>query len=215
VHVTIRSANKEDSHFLAQILYIASRSHLDESPWCKIFDETKERTLVLLSKITQNSALPWSYFSNFWIAEVDGIPAAAMCGFIPAEAKPLMPVDSELGIAKNEFDYSDDHLSAISQRLHIATLGMPDDLPDIWAIESIAVLPEFQGQGLIDHLFKKLFIIGQEKGFKQVQVLCLIGNDCGQRAFERNGFSVLTQKTNHSFNELFGTPGAKLLVRNL
>jgi len=213
--IKIRRATIDDTAFLAWVIYTAAQSHLAECPWCKIFNENSSRTHYLLERISQNAELPWSYVENFWIAEVNGTPAAAMCGFNPAQAKPLMPEESELGIAKQAFNYSEEQLAAMSERLAIATYGMPDDLPDIWGIESIAVLPEFRGKGLIDSLFKQLFQEGKQRGFKQAQVLCLIGNDAAQRVFERNGFSVLKEKTNREFEDLFVTPGAKLLVRNL
>jgi len=88
-------------------------------------------------------------------------------------------------------------------------------LPDVWGVENVAVLPEYRGKGLIDRLFERVLDEGREKGFKRAQILCLIGNQPGQRAWERNGFEVLTQQTSPAFDELIGTPGAKLLARDL
>jgi len=180
-----------------------------------IFDEPEARTRTLLERITQVPALQWSHVSQFWIAEVDGISAAAMCGFAPGAGAPPTEAESELAVAKQEFGYSDERLAGVNERLIIATLGMPDDLPETWAIENVAVLPEFRGKGLIDHLFEHTLDEGRKQGFKHAQIACLIGNEPGQRTFERNGFLVISEKINPAFNELFGTPGTKLLARNL
>jgi ribosomal protein S18 acetylase RimI-like enzyme len=213
--VKIRPAQDKDTPFLGWVMYTAARSHLVESPWSVIFAEPEVRTRMLLERISQIPALQWSHVSKFWIAEMDGTPAAAMCGFAPAAGVPPAAAESELGVAKQKFGYSEERLAGISERLTIATLGMPDDLPNAWAIENVAVLPEFRGMGLIDHLFEHTLDEGRKKGFNRAQIMCLIGNEPGQRTFERNGFKVLSQKTNPAFDKLFGTPGAKLLAQDL
>ncbi len=215
VQVKIRPARNKDIPFLGWVMFTAARSHLVESPWSVIFHEPEARTRILLERISQIPALPWSHVSKFWIAEVDGVSAAAMCGFVPVvEGSPIL-AELELGVAKQEFNYSEERLAGVRDRLTIATLGFPEDLPDIWGIENVAVLPKFRGKGLLDRLFEHILEEGRKNGFKRAQILCLIGNELGQQAFERNGFKVLCQQTSPAFNELFGTPGAKLLVQDL
>ncbi|MCF6324003.1 MAG: GNAT family N-acetyltransferase [Gammaproteobacteria bacterium] len=214
VQIKIRPARNKDISFLGWVMFTAARSHLDESPWSVIFHEPETRTRILLERMSQIPALSWSHVSKFWIAEVDGVPAAAMCGFEPmTESSPI--AEFELDVAKQAFNYSEERLTGVRDRLTIATSGFPKDLPDIWGIENVAVLPEFRGKGLLDRLFGHILEEGMKKGFKRAQILCLIGNEPGQQAFERNGFKVLSQKTNPAFNELFGTPGARLLAQDL
>ncbi|VAW88625.1 hypothetical protein MNBD_GAMMA17-2293 [hydrothermal vent metagenome] len=215
VQVKIRPAQNKDIPFLGWVMFTAARSHLVESPWSVIFHEPEARTRILLERMSQITALPWSHVANFWIAEVDGVPAAAMCGFAPmAEGSPIL-AELELGVAKQEFNYSEERLAEVLDRLTIAALGFPEDLPDTWGIENVAVLPKFRGKGLLDRLFRHVLGEGQKKGFKRAQILCLMGNKPGQQAFERNGFKVFSEKTSPAFSELFGTPGAKLLVQGL
>ncbi len=215
MQVKIRPARNKDIPFLGWVMFTAARSHLAESPWSVIFHEPQARTRILLERMSQIPALPWSHVSKFWIAEVDGVPAAAMCGFAPViEGSPIL-AEFELGVAKQEFNYSEERLAGVFDRLTIATLGFPEDLPDTWGIENVAVLPKFRGKGLLDYLFRHTLEEGRKKGFKRAQIMCLIGNEPGQQAFERNGYKVFSQKTNPTFNELFGTPGAKLLVQDL
>ncbi len=215
MQVKIRPARNQDIPFLAWVMFTAARSHLAVCPWSVIYDESETRTQILLARLSQIPALHWSHVSKFWIAQVDGTSAAAMCGFVPAQTTLSIPAEPELSVAKQEFGYSEQRLAGIRERLTTASHGFPEDLPNIWAIENVAVLAKFRGKGLIDQLFEHTLEEGRKKGFKQVQILSLIGNEPGQRAFERNGFKVLSQKTNAAFDELFGTPGAKLLTRNL
>ncbi|VAW73607.1 hypothetical protein MNBD_GAMMA15-2230 [hydrothermal vent metagenome] len=215
MQVTIRPAQDSDIPFLGWVMFTSARSHLAACPWSVIFRESETRTRILLELMSQAPALQWSHVSKFWIAEADGTPAAAMCGFAPAAEGLPAPADSELRIAERAFGYSGERLVEVSERITIAASGMPDDLPDVWAIENVAALPEYRGKGLADRLFEHVLDVGRGEGFRRAQILCLIGNEPGQRAFERNGFRVLTQKTNPEFEALFGTPGARLLAQDL
>jgi len=193
----------------------AAKSHLAESSWCVIFREPETKTRSLLECIARTPELYWSYISNFWIAEVDGVAAAAMCAFAPAVENSLNLEGVELRVVQQASGYSEERLAGVSKRLSIAALGLPGELPNAWGIENVAVLPEFRGKGVIDRLFEHVLEEGRMKGFKHAQIICLIGNEQGQHAFERNGFQVMLQKTNPDFEGLFGTAGAKLLVQNI
>jgi len=215
MQVKIRRAEKEDISFLGWVMYTAARSHLAKCPWSVIFGESEAGTPNLLGRVSQTQAPHWCHVSKFWIAEADGKPAAAMCGFTPATEGSGVLAEVALGVAMTEFGYSEKRFAEVGERLMIALSGLPDDLPDVWGVENVAVLPGYRGKGLIDRLFERTLDEGREKGFKRAQILCLIGNEPGQRAWERNGFEVLAQQTSPAFDALFGTAGAKLLARNL
>jgi len=72
MQVKIRPARNKDIPFLGWVMFTAARSHLAESPWSVIFHEPEARTRILLERMSQIPALPWSYVSKFWIAEVTG-----------------------------------------------------------------------------------------------------------------------------------------------
>jgi len=211
--VTIRPAEKKDIPFLGWVMLTSAQSHLDECPWSVIFAEDEARTRVLLENMMLIPAMPWCYVENFRIAEVNGKPAAAMCGFDPAAR--ITPIITELDVAKQTFNYSEQQLVEISSRLEVAPLGFPDDCDTVWAIENVAVLDEFRGVGLIDQLFEYCLNEGRERGFKRAQIFSMIGNETGQRVFERNGFKIIAEKQNSAFEALFGTSGAKLMAQDL
>lgn len=215
MQVKIRRARKEDIRFLGWVMFTAARSHLAACPWSVIFDELEAGTRDLLERVSQTPAVHWCHVSKFWIAEADGEPAAALCGFTPATEGTDILAEAALTVATQALGYSEDRLAQVGERLMIAMSGLPDDLPDVWGVENVAVLPGYRGKGLIDRLFGRVLDEGREKGLKRAQILCLIGNEPGQRAWERNGFEVLTRKTSAAFENLIGTPGAKLLARDL
>lgn len=196
-------------------MYTAARSHLETSVWSRIFDETETGTRALLEHVSQSARPHWCHVSKFWIAEVNGRPAAALCGFTPAtEGTPIL-ADAAFDVAATTLGYGENRLAAVGERLTVAMSGLPEDLPEIWGVENVAVLPDYRGMGLIDRLFDHVLEEGRSLGFRQAQILCLIGNDRAERAWIRNGFKVLTQQTSGEFEQLFGTPGVKLLARDL
>jgi GNAT superfamily N-acetyltransferase len=211
----IRRAQAADIPFLGWVMYTAARSHLETCPWSAILGEDEAGTRKLLEHVAQSPAAHWCHVSKFWIAEVDGAPAAAMSGFTPATEGTAVLAEAALGIAASVLGYSEARLGQVGERLLVATQGLPEDLPDVWGIENVAVRPEYRGKGLIDRLFQHALAEGRQKGFHRVQILCLIGNRRGQRAWERNGFAVLGERTSPDFDALIGTPGAKLMARDL
>ena len=215
MNIKIRRARSDDISFLGWVMLTAARSHLEVCPWSTIFEEPEQETQTLLARIAQSPKPHWCHMSRFWIAEVDGQPTAALSGFTPAiEGSPVL-AEAALGVATSDYGYGEDRLGRIGERLLIAASGLPEDLPDVWGIENVAVLPEYRGKGLIDRLFDHVLEEGRQLGFERAQVLCLIGNERAERAWIRNGFVVQTQQTSQEFEALLGSPGAKLLARDL
>lgn len=211
----IRPAQANDIHFLAWAMYEAARSHLTKSPWSVIFGEAEAQTRRLLENTIQIPELYWSCLANFRVVEIETKPIAAMCAFAPvAEVAPAL-ADLQLSVLKQNSSYPEKYIADVRERLAIAALGLPEELPDAWGIESVAVLPEFRGKGVVDELFNAVLEEGRKKGFKRAQIMCLIGNNRGQQTFERNGFTLLHQETNSQFEDLFGTPGAQLFIQDI
>ncbi len=213
--VKTRRATEDDLSFIGWAMYAAARSQLHECPWNTILGERKTQTRRFLEYVSQSRAVHWCHVSTFWIAEVDGKPAAAMSSYAPATEGAEALAQSILDVAESEFDFPRSRLRQVSERLQTATLGLPNDLPEVWGVENVAVVPAHRGKGLVERLFDRVFEEGREKGFDRAQILCLIGNLRAQRAWERNGFEVFLQQTSPAFDRLFGTPGAKLLARDL
>lgn len=211
----IRRASSEDIPFLSWVMFTAARSHLERCVWETIFDETEARVRDLLERVARTAQTHWCHASKFWIAEVEGKPAASLCGFVPETEGPGPLGEAMLDVARSQLSYSEERISEILQRGAVSMGGMPDDLDDVWGVENVAVLPEYRGRGLTDRLFDHVLEEGRSRGFSRAQILCLIGKDPAQRAWERNGFQLQTERRNAAFEALFGCPGGKLFARDL
>ena len=211
----IRRATTEDIPFLGWVMFTAARSHLDKCVWETIFDETEAGVRDLLERVAQTDQTHWCHASKFWIAEVEGKAAAALGGFVP-ETEGSGPLgEAMLDVARNQLSYPEERISELLQRGAISMGGMPDDLEAVWGVENVAVLPEYRGAGLTDRLFEHVLDEGRSRGFSRAQILCLIGNDAAQRAWERNGFQLQTERRDAAFEALFGCPGGKLFAQDL
>ncbi len=123
MHVKIRRAGKEDIPFLGWVMYTAARSHLAECPWSVIFGESEAGTRNLLERVSRTRAPHRCHLSKFWIAEADGKPAAALCGFTPATEGTGVLVEAALGVAMTELGYSEERLAEVGERLMVAVSG--------------------------------------------------------------------------------------------
>jgi translation initiation factor 4G len=211
----IRRATTEGIPFLSWVMFTAARSHLDRCVWETIFDEPEAGVRDRLERVARTVQTHWCHGSKFWIAEVEGKPAAALCGFVP-ETEGSGPLgEALLDVARNQLSYPEERISEILRRGAISMSGMPDDLEKVWGVENVAVLPEYRGTGLTDRLFERVLEEGRSKGFSRAQILCLIGNDPAQRAWERNGFQLQTERRSEAFEGLFGCPGGMLFAQDL
>jgi GNAT superfamily N-acetyltransferase len=211
----VRRATPDDIPFLTWVMFTAARSHLKRGLWETILDETEARIRDLLDRVARTNRIHCCHASRFWIAELDGKPAAGLCGFVP-ETEGFGPLaEVMLDVARSRLSYGEARINEILQRGMIAISGMPKEREGVWGVESVAVLPEGRGLGLTDRLFERVLEEARSRGFSRAQIMCLIGNDPAQRAWERNGFRLVTEQRNAAFEALFGCPGAKLFARDI
>lgn len=125
MQIEIRRAGEDDIPFLGWVMFTAARSHLSRCPWSVIFGEAEAGTRQLLERVSRTPAVHWCHVTKFWIAEADGKPAAAMCGFAPATEGTGVLVEAALGVAGGELGYSEERLAEVGERLTIAMSGQP------------------------------------------------------------------------------------------
>ena len=92
---------------------------------------------------------------------------------------------------------------------------VPQHVPRTWIVEWVATAPEFRRRGLIDTLMIEILDIGRSKEATTSDIGVLIGNDPAQRAYEKNGFSVVQEQTDEEFEAAYGSAGMRLLRRDL
>lgn len=211
---SIVDARPDHSGFLAWVVLTAFRSHLPRGLWDFFVARDQGECLRYLQALTTTEALHWAHYSSFLVAEVDGRAAAALCGYFDDERGMLalqrggVEADARLGRTPEE-------TQAGLQRIAPLFFVTPDYAPDAWVIESVATLPEYRRQGLIDSLLSTMLERGRQRGATQANFGVMIGNDPAQRAYEKAGFRVVAEKRHPDFERVWGAPGIRALARSL
>ena len=93
---TIRPARLEDAGFVARTVLAAQRGHRPRGWFDVALDLPEPQCLAFVERLATARQPSWWHVSHFFIAEVDGEPAAALCG-LPAAATIL---DARAAIAE-------------------------------------------------------------------------------------------------------------------
>ena len=211
--VRIVEATREHASFVAWVTLTAFRSHLERGFWDVMLDGDEAYKLRYLEALATTEQLHWAHRSTFIVAEVDGMPASALCGYI----------DEELGgptlrmaiIEANEKTGRTEEAVAGFERAKSIMQVIPEHPPGAWIIENVATLPEFRRRGLVDRLVEEMLERGRRRGATVADISVFIGNDTAQRAYEKCGFEAIAERHDREFESVYGTPGIRTLRRSL
>ncbi len=207
----IVEARLEHAPFLAWVSLAASRSHLPRGFWDFFLAQEEPDILRYLEVLATTSTAHLFHYSTFLMAEVEGVPAAALCGYF----------DDELGYAAvsavgDEVDRLTGRDAAAGEaglaRIAPFLAAAPEHEPHAWVIENVATLPAFRRRGLVDRLLHEVIDRGVKRGATSIDIGVLIGNDPAQRAYEKAGFRVISEKRNAELEALWRTPGIRALT---
>jgi ribosomal protein S18 acetylase RimI-like enzyme len=193
-------------------MMLASRGHLERGVWDLIAGGSEENCLDYLRRLALAEPVSLCHFSSFVVAEHDGKPAAALCGFDPHAggwevlADAMKKVQREKGLTQVDEKASADR----TQPVWKCTF---DTLDGAWVIESVATLSEYRRRGLADSLMAEILEVGRARGHRIAQLTILIGNLAAQRAYEKAGFRVRDEKRHPDFEAALGAPGFMRMVR--
>jgi ribosomal protein S18 acetylase RimI-like enzyme len=210
----VRAARGDDADFLIWAMLTASRSHVPRGVWEYLFDFSEATTRRLLAAIVAGDRPHWCHWSAFHVAEVDGERAAALCGFDPRTQgmhvlKPIVQrivIDCGVGPAD---------APAIEARGAVLDSVVPDYAEGAWVIENVATVPAFRRRGLIDALMQHVLAIGRSRGFARAQIAVFIDNTPAQRAYQKNGFAIESERRNPALQAALGFPGLRRLLQTL
>ena len=212
--VRIVDATREHIPFVAWVVMASNRSHLPRGMWDLNLGDAEEAVLRYLEALAETDTVHWGHYSLFKVAEVDGVPAAGMCGFFENE---LGPASIMAGAAEvnQKIGRSTEDIAAGWERSK-AILGiLMDHEPGAWVVEHVATKPEFRRRGLVERLVHEMLERGRERGATTADIGVLIGNNPAQRAYEKCGFAMVEEKRDEAFEAAYRSPGARLLRRAL
>ena len=209
----IRPGKADDAEFLAQVMMLASRGNLPRGVWDLIAGEPTEKCLDYLRRLAVTEQVSLCHYSSFIIAEHDGRPAAALCGFDPRSGGWQLLADA-MNRVQRAIGWTAGDAQASARRSAPVWTCTFDALEDAWVVESVATLPEYRRRGLVDSLMGNILEMGRARGHRLAQLTILIGNTAAQRAYEKAGFKVDAEKRNRNFEAALGAPGFMRMVRD-
>lgn len=210
---SIRTAKSADADFLAWAILTASRSHRAKG-WFDIALNCAEGVcLDYLRRLTLVPARSWCHYSRFLVAELHGVPAAALSAFRVGDGYSLSR--QAMTEAAQEIGWNEGELQAMWQRgsyIFTCTLDADDH---VWAIENVATLPAYRGHGLATELLGRAITEGRANGARDAQITFFIGNDAAERTYTKAGFKLKDEKRHPDFEAATGVPGLRRFTRTL
>jgi translation initiation factor 4G len=211
VPATIRRAQPGDADFIAWTILSAQRGHRPRGWFDIALNRSEPECLAFIGRVSVTQVESWWHTSRFWIAEADGIAAAALCALRTGDGRSAVrPAIEEVfnaaGIEATE-------QAAIWRRgAYARACWIPGD-DDNWMIEHVATRPSHRGRGLVQDLLDHALKTGKALGFERASIPFYIGNEAAERSYAKAGFSFAEEKRDAAFEALTGAPGFRRFER--
>jgi translation initiation factor 4G len=210
--ISIRAAEPRDSEFLGWTAVIAARSHLARGWFDIVLGRDNPFVLEFAKYLTVAKAVSWWHWSLFLVAEVDGVPASAMCGF--GDDGPYRASTAAMTEAADRMGIRTDEQAQFWPRGSFIVSTVTSE-EGAWTIENVATKPEFRGSGVTQRLLARELEVARDKGSRRAQISVFIGNTRAEKAYTRAGFVFVEEKRSADFEAAMGTPGTRRLARDL
>jgi ribosomal protein S18 acetylase RimI-like enzyme len=211
--VKIVPATREHVPFVAWVMMAAGRSHLPVGLFDFLAGGDEANVLRYCETLATTEQPHFAHYTTFLVAEVNGVPAAGMCGYFEAEhgnvVQGILEANETLHRTPEEFA----PCAAKAGTILLVSIGHGDVRP--WIVENVATKPEFRRQGLVERLMAAHLDRGRERGASTADIGVFINNDAAQRAYEKCGFAVIDEKRHPAFEAAYGTPGVRALRRSI
>ncbi|MEN3273403.1 MAG: hypothetical protein V7636_2164 [Actinomycetota bacterium] len=215
--IRVRRATEQDLDLIAWVMLAAARSHLDRGIWEYLNDHDEAQTLDFLRRVAMTETVHLFHHSLFLVAELDGEPGAAMCGYesntqgFEAFGPEMAAVSTTIGLDMSDPEYGR-RMGVMLSGFSYDDSGPPGPR---WVIENVATKPDFRRMGLVDALLHQLLGAGRERGFETAQIGVYIGNERARRAYVKAGFEPVAESRSADFEREIGCPGSELLLQPL
>jgi ribosomal protein S18 acetylase RimI-like enzyme len=205
---TIRPVRSDDASFIARIILSAQRGPLLRGWFDIALGRDEPECLAFIARLAVARARSWYHVANFLLAEVDRVPAAALCampasGTLSSARSAIAEIAAEAGI----------DAAAIGERGAYARNCWVQGGEGDWLIEHVATLPAYRGRGLVQALIGHALAAGKAAGFERASITFLIGNDAAERCYAKAGFVFAEEKRDPQFEALTGAPGFRRFER--
>lgn len=204
----------EDAEFLAWVVYSASRAHRPVGMWNIILGADEAGCMHYLRRLVVAEPKSLYHCDSFLIAEVDGVPAAALCKAAAHDA--WAAVEEAMTNVQRDLGWTGEQIEASYHRAGpIWANCMPPEIGADFIIENVATRPEYRRRGLIHSLMQATLAEAREHEFRLAQISTFIGNDAAISAYQKSGFQIRDEKRCSDAEKLLGVPGFTRLTRDL
>jgi GNAT superfamily N-acetyltransferase len=207
----IRKGRPDDADFIARTVLLAQRGPRPRGWFDIALDQDEPLVLDFLRKLAVAKPRSWYHVSQFWIAEADGEPAAALCAMPSRETRATMRAAIE-EVARDEGMSAADLAAMFSRGAYARDCWIQGSEQD-WLIEHVASVPAHRGRGLMQALIARALSAGREAGFSSASITFVIGNDAAERCYAKAGFTFAEEKRDAALEALTGTPGFRRFSR--
>lgn len=202
---SIRAAGPSDIDLVADTILAAQRGQQPRGYFDIALDLDAAQCLAFVRRLTTADVRSWWHLSHFWVAERDGVAAAALCA---------LPVAGSMANARQAVQdtmaaagFTDQMQAAVAQRGAYVRQCWMDSDESAWMIEHVATRPSHRGLGLAARLLDHALAQGRDRGFPRAQITFYIGNDAAERSYARAGFSFAEEKRHPDFAAVTGAAG--------
>lgn len=212
--ITIRTARADDAPFLARVMLTASRSHRPYGLWDHFVGGTEEDCLSFLERIAVTETPHLFHHQVFLVAEKDGEKVAGLSGYDPVSHgmkifyRIVPAVCAEIGWTREDF-------KAASRRMYSYAACMPEEIPGIWIVESVAAMPPARRRGIMNRLLTEILARGRAGGYEKSQISVLISNTPARKAYEKAGFRFVDEMRDPAFEATYGDYGITRMMMDL
>jgi GNAT superfamily N-acetyltransferase len=207
----IRQGRPDDADFIARTVLLAQRGPRPRGWFDIALDRSEPQVLDFLRRLAVAKPRSWYHVSQFWIAEADGEPVAALCAMPSRETRATMRAAIEEAARGEGMSAAD--LAAMFSRGAYARDCWIQGGDEDWLIEHVASAPAHRGRGSMQALIAHALSAGSAAGFTSASITFVIGNDAAERCYAKAGFSFAEEKRDAAFEALTGTPGFRRFAR--
>jgi len=203
--MNIRTAKVEDAKFIAWAILESSRAGKKHGLFDLIFAPSSDISMSL-EKLITHEIKTICHYSNFLIAEIDGVQAGALCGYDGYKVS-WENMSEALESMGCQGDYK--------ERISAFLMCEPSVDKNTIVLNFMITKEEFRGLGVLKALVKKVLLTARLKGFRKAQTDIEIGSIETQLAYEKMGFSKKEEKKSDYYLEEFGRAGITSYVAEL
>ena len=208
--IVVRQGAPEDGPFLAVAIQEADRGHTGVGTWDILFPGSEQTRLRAIAQITSTARVSYLHWSSFLVAEVDGIAAGTVAGYVPD----LMTQETFAAACREALGTQAERVLETKGARSVDYFRVQEP-GDTLKVEWVYTGPRFRGRGVSSALLARLLRGARDDGGRTAHVATYIGNQAALAAYRRAGFEAYAECRHADYELRFNAPGLVYLRQAL